>query len=368
MPSLKIILKQANNLPAKDSTGTSDPLVVCTLNGKSVFKTEPIMMTLNPVWDGNTKIKHEFTIELKDIYHDQLILEVMDYNIFTKNKPIGSTVIPLTLLERKPQIVTYCLSDSKFNGPAGTITVLLEPLDFGISHSLSGNNLNGMVQQQPQQPQQQQQIVNTTTIPQQQQQHPLQKSSAMNQSFHNSPQGFVPQPNTNQQQASYNNMRSQSVIGNTSPHLNNNQPLQPQMQQNVTPPTFNGNNQATMGVMNPSYGSTSPNAFSQQQPLPQQNQGLYNRTQSFIQPNASLYTGGSPSTSFNSVSVHSTKRDPKPLPTLPPKSSTDPSVTSIESKRPPFNSFNGVVDDAYIDYVISQCPIPSPPFYSKSFN
>ncbi|KAF0980498.1 hypothetical protein FDP41_013712 [Naegleria fowleri] len=363
MPSLKVILKQANNLPAKDSTGTSDPLVVCTLNGKTLFKTEPIMMTLNPVWDGNAKIKHEFTVELKDIYHDQLILEVMDYNIFTKNKPIGSTVIPLVALERRPQIVTYCLSDSK-NGPAGTITVLLEPLDFGSTYSShsssssssSGNPHSGMIQSSS----------------------PLQKSSSMNQSFHHgsSPQGFVPQSHQ-----TYNTMRSQSVVLNTSPN---------QVQQNHVIPTF-GNNI----LMNPttSYPSSSPNAFSQPQPqqqqqiqqqiqqqqqqqlppLPQQNQ-TYHRTQSFIQPNvASAYSGGSPSTnSFNSVSVQSTtttKRDPKPLPTLPPKTSnstTDQNATQMDSKRVSPRPFNGVVDDVYIDYVISQCPIPSSPFYSKS--
>ena len=152
MPTLRVSLHSAQNLPAKNlSTPTSDPIVIATCNGKHLFKTEPIMMNCNPVWDQNHKIKHEFLVEIPNPITDKFIIEVQDYNIFYKNHPIGSVHILLTRLEKKkPQLLTFTLTDSHGKS-AGTITMWLEAIDFGtipppitsLPHVNSGNNLIG---------------------------------------------------------------------------------------------------------------------------------------------------------------------------------------------------------------------------------
>ena len=333
MPNINIRLRQAKNLAAKDLSKTSDPLVICTVNNKKSFKTEPIMMDCNPNWETHKKpIKHEFTVNF-DKLTDVIQLQVEDYNIFSKNKPIGSCQIPLQFLEKsKPMEFTFDLRDTK-QAIAGQLVVLLEAMDFGIVPSTTtvpmyplptqqpySPPISVVQTQQPPQPQiqpQQPQLVgnlqrndssptlaalrhgsfltnnNTGVVGGQQspiQQQPLQTS-----------QSFIMQKTTMDQQQSSMMMGtgSNSVYGMPLPQQYVNNGMQQQQQQPLThsnsfinysqqqPPSMYNNSQQGVNIISPSANNN--NNIGTQYTPPQQynqqyNQGIVNSPGSISSP------------------------------------------------------------------------------------
>ncbi|XP_057776498.1 synaptotagmin-4-like isoform X2 [Salvia miltiorrhiza] len=86
--SVKVI--SAENLPATDQTGKSDPYVKLKLKkSEQKEKTRVINDTLNPVWNQT----FEFVVE--DGLHELLILEIYDHDLFGKDK-IGRCIMTLT--------------------------------------------------------------------------------------------------------------------------------------------------------------------------------------------------------------------------------------------------------------------------------
>ncbi|XP_047951551.1 synaptotagmin-5-like [Salvia hispanica] len=87
---LSVTVISAENLPATDLTGKSDPFVMLKLKkSEQKEKTRVVNNTLNPVWNQT----FEFVVE--DGLHELLILEVYDHDLFGKDK-IGRCIMTLT--------------------------------------------------------------------------------------------------------------------------------------------------------------------------------------------------------------------------------------------------------------------------------
>ena len=91
---LKLTIQKAVNLPAKDLSGTSDPFVKVLLlpDKKNKLETRVKRKKLNPIWN------EVFTFE--GFPHQKLIqrtlyLQVLDYDRFSRNDPIGEIELNL---------------------------------------------------------------------------------------------------------------------------------------------------------------------------------------------------------------------------------------------------------------------------------
>nr|GMC71551.1 Synaptotagmin-4 like [Ipomoea batatas] len=87
---LTVTVISAEELPATDLAGKSDPFVVITMKkSDQKNKTRVLNNTLNPVWNQT------FDIIVEDGLRDLLIVEVWDHDTFGKDK-IGRCIMTLT--------------------------------------------------------------------------------------------------------------------------------------------------------------------------------------------------------------------------------------------------------------------------------
>lgn len=91
---LKLTIQKAVNLPAKDLSGTSDPFVKVLLlpDKKNKLETRVKRKKLNPVWN------EVFTFEgfpHQKLVQRTLYLQVLDYDRFSRNDPIGEIELSL---------------------------------------------------------------------------------------------------------------------------------------------------------------------------------------------------------------------------------------------------------------------------------
>lgn len=103
---LKLTIQKAVNLPAKDLSGTSDPFVKVLLlpDKKNKLETRVKRKKLNPVWN------EVFTFE--GFPHQKLIqrilyLQVLDYDRFSRNDPIGEIELPLSEVHLQAEPVPF---------------------------------------------------------------------------------------------------------------------------------------------------------------------------------------------------------------------------------------------------------------------
>ena len=103
--SLKII--KASGLPAKDFSGTSDPFVKILLlpDKKHKMETRIKRKNLNPTW--NEVFRFEGFTHNK-LLSRTLYLQVLDYDRFSRNDPIGEIEIPLSDIDLGPMTLTFC--------------------------------------------------------------------------------------------------------------------------------------------------------------------------------------------------------------------------------------------------------------------
>lgn len=116
MGELQGEIVKADNVPAADRSGYSDPYTVIMLNGEKVFKTEKVKKTLNPVWNA------KFSTEILSRTKDNFVLKVWDWDIGPGDDDfLGEVQIDLAQLEPlTPVTLTLPLK-----GESGTITVKL---------------------------------------------------------------------------------------------------------------------------------------------------------------------------------------------------------------------------------------------------
>ncbi|KFP68268.1 Synaptotagmin-1, partial [Cariama cristata] len=90
---LKVGVKQAAELKAMDSGGTSDPYVIVYLTSdmKKRYETKVYRKTLNPVFNEN----FTFQVPQAEMPESTLVMQIYDFNRFTKHDIIGEVRLPL---------------------------------------------------------------------------------------------------------------------------------------------------------------------------------------------------------------------------------------------------------------------------------
>ncbi|PWA03148.1 hypothetical protein BB558_000658 [Smittium angustum] len=90
---LSLNLVSGHNLPGADSSGTSDPYVVISVNGTKVFKSETKKKTINPIW--NEKV----SFNIRNRKWMTLTADIFDWNQIQSDERIGTFSVPLSELE-----------------------------------------------------------------------------------------------------------------------------------------------------------------------------------------------------------------------------------------------------------------------------
>uniref|UniRef100_A0A8C1XUX8 C2 domain-containing protein n=1 Tax=Cyprinus carpio TaxID=7962 RepID=A0A8C1XUX8_CYPCA len=96
--TLTVKILKGQDLPAKDFSGTSDPFVKIYLlpDRKHKLETKIKRKNLNPHWN-ETFLFEGFPYE--KVRERTLYLQVLDYDRFSRNDPIGEVSIPLNKVE-----------------------------------------------------------------------------------------------------------------------------------------------------------------------------------------------------------------------------------------------------------------------------
>lgn len=107
--SVRVILYKCTDLLAADLDvvgGKSDPYVVFSV-GNATKKSSCIMNTLNPQWSPPEK----FEFDVADWENEFIVVNVYDYDRFSRDDLIGSAVIPLALYtgDRHCEMYSYPL-------------------------------------------------------------------------------------------------------------------------------------------------------------------------------------------------------------------------------------------------------------------
>ncbi|XP_039665571.1 multiple C2 and transmembrane domain-containing protein 2 isoform X3 [Perca fluviatilis] len=115
---LQVKIVKANDLPATDLNGKSNPFCVVEL-GNSKLQTHTIYKTLNPDWNK------AFTFPIKDI-HDVIELTVLDENGDKAPNFLGKLAIPLLTVQNGQEICLFLKKEDLGGTSKGTITLVLE--------------------------------------------------------------------------------------------------------------------------------------------------------------------------------------------------------------------------------------------------
>uniref|UniRef100_A0AAQ6IJJ0 C2 domain-containing protein n=1 Tax=Anabas testudineus TaxID=64144 RepID=A0AAQ6IJJ0_ANATE len=115
---LQVKVIKANDLPATDLNGKSNPFCVIEL-GNSKLQTHTVYKTVNPDWNK------AFTFPIKDI-NDVVELSVLDENGEKSPNFLGKVAIPLLTVSNGQQISLFLKKEGLESPSKGTITVVLE--------------------------------------------------------------------------------------------------------------------------------------------------------------------------------------------------------------------------------------------------
>ena len=127
--SLSVEVLEAKNVPAMDSSGTTDAFVSVRLNNEKSQKTKILKKS-----SSNPKWKDMFEIKIKNRTTSRLMLELMDWNQFEGNKTIGFVVVECAKLQiDDPEDLEVPLMDDEGNkvaDDAGNSCILHLKLQF----------------------------------------------------------------------------------------------------------------------------------------------------------------------------------------------------------------------------------------------
>ncbi|XP_008290192.1 multiple C2 and transmembrane domain-containing protein 2-like isoform X2 [Stegastes partitus] len=115
---LQVNVMKANDLPATDLNGKSNPLCVVEL-GNCKLQTHTVYKTVNPEWNK------AFTFPIKDI-HDVVELTVLDENGDKASNVLGKVAIPLLTVQNGQPICLFLKKEDLGSTSKGTITLVLE--------------------------------------------------------------------------------------------------------------------------------------------------------------------------------------------------------------------------------------------------
>ncbi|XP_041795588.1 multiple C2 and transmembrane domain-containing protein 2 isoform X3 [Chelmon rostratus] len=115
---LQVKVIKANDLPATDLNGKSNPFCVVEL-GNSKLQSHTVYKTINPEWGK------AFTLPIKDI-HDVIELTVLDENGDKAPNFLGKVAIPLLTVQNGQQICLFLKKEDLGSVSKGTITLVPE--------------------------------------------------------------------------------------------------------------------------------------------------------------------------------------------------------------------------------------------------
>ncbi|NXD96057.1 SYT1 protein, partial [Chaetorhynchus papuensis] len=94
---LKVGVKQAVELKAMDSGGTSDPYVIVYLTSdvKKRYETKVYRKTLNPIFNES----FTFQVPHAEVSESTLVMQIYDFNRFSKHDIIGEVRLPLASID-----------------------------------------------------------------------------------------------------------------------------------------------------------------------------------------------------------------------------------------------------------------------------
>ncbi|KAI9778700.1 MAG: hypothetical protein M1839_007931 [Geoglossum umbratile] len=119
MGTLRVSIRDGQDLPAADRSGKSDPYCKFELNGKDVYKTKTIKKTLNPVWN------EDFEVPIPSRTAAKFKVRVYDWDFGDSADFLGAADINLEALE------PYAQKEFKprLDGKSGTVrmTLLFKP-------------------------------------------------------------------------------------------------------------------------------------------------------------------------------------------------------------------------------------------------
>ncbi|NXY02086.1 SYT1 protein, partial [Pteruthius melanotis] len=94
---LKVGVKQAVELKAMDSGGTSDPYVIVYLTSdvKKRYETKVYRKTLNPIFNES----FTFQVPQAEVSESTLVMQIYDFNRFAKHDIIGEVRLPLASVD-----------------------------------------------------------------------------------------------------------------------------------------------------------------------------------------------------------------------------------------------------------------------------
>ncbi|XP_074810746.1 synaptotagmin-7 isoform X2 [Natator depressus] len=133
--TLTVKIMKAQELPAKDFSGTSDPFVKIYLlpDKKNKLETKVKRKNLNPHWN-ETFLFEGFPYE--KVVQRVLYLQVLDYDRFSRNDPIGEVSIPLNKLDLT-QMQTFWKELKPCSDGSGSRGELL----LSLCYNPSGNSI-----------------------------------------------------------------------------------------------------------------------------------------------------------------------------------------------------------------------------------
>ncbi|XP_013858988.1 multiple C2 and transmembrane domain-containing protein 2 [Austrofundulus limnaeus] len=115
---LQVSVLKANDLPATDINGKSNPFCVIQL-GNCKLQTHTVSKTINPEWNKT------FTLPVKDI-HEVLELTVLDENGDRSPNFLGKVAIPLLTVQNSQQVCLFLKKEDLGRPSKGTITLVLD--------------------------------------------------------------------------------------------------------------------------------------------------------------------------------------------------------------------------------------------------
>ena len=144
--TLGLKIMKAMKLPAKDFSGTSDPFVkICLLpDKKHKMETRVKRKNLNPVWNEYFMFEG---FPYNKLMQRTLCLQVLDYDRFSRNDPIGDVRLSLENLNLGPEPIVLCKELQPSSKAVSTINILsIDPMLRRMRSENKSVLLNGILE------------------------------------------------------------------------------------------------------------------------------------------------------------------------------------------------------------------------------